>query len=68
MITVTSGIAVISLICSLLVALTILFGNNMKSHPNKLIAYLSIANVGVTYTIFLWTVGTEDYVCYFGLS
>ena len=55
-----------SIVSSLFVALTIIFNKKLRAHPNMLIAYMSIANFGVILNILIWSIGTEDFVCYFG--
>jgi hypothetical protein len=51
---------------SLIVALTIIFNKKLKGHPNMLIAYLAIANLGSCWSVLIWAVKTNDVTCYFG--
>jgi hypothetical protein len=57
-----------SMLCSFLVALTIYSNDNLKVHPNMLIAYMSIANLGSCWAAVIYTIGTPGIVCYLGMA
>ena len=58
----------ISMLCSFLVALTIYSNENLRAHPNMLIAYLSIANIGSCFASVIYTIGTPNVVCYLQIA
>ena len=59
-------IAILSIISSILVAFTIIFNKKLRGHPNMLMAYMAIANIGSCYNTLIWASDTQDVVCYFG--
>jgi hypothetical protein len=61
-------IAGLSMVASLVVALTIFTNKKLKEHPNMLIAFLSIANFLSCTNLLVYIIGTPDFVCYFGLA
>ena len=62
----TAIMAIISMAASFLVAATIMFNKQLRGHPNMLMALLAIANLGACYSTLIWTIRTNDVVCYFG--
>ena len=58
----------ISVTCSSIVAGTIAFHKKMRVHPNGLIAFLAVANIGSCISAGVYSLGTPKFACYMGMA
>jgi hypothetical protein len=61
------SIAILSMVCSLFVALTIFYNPKLRIHPSKLICYMCICEGISCFNALVWAIGPLDIICYFGL-
>ena len=61
-------LALVSILSSWIVYYTIANNKNLSQHPNMLIAYLSIASIMSCWALFIYIIGTPEFVCYFGIA
>jgi hypothetical protein len=61
------GIALISMISSISVALTIFYNAKLRIHPSKIIGYTCIAEAASCFSALIWIIGEPTYICYFGI-
>lgn len=62
-----TGIAMISMIATVAVALTIFYNPKLRQHPSSLIGYMCICEALSCFNALVWAVHPIDYICYFGL-
>jgi len=60
-------IGLVSMVSSVLVALTIFYNAKLRAHPSKLIGYMCISEGISCFNALVWAIGSFDISCYFGL-
>jgi hypothetical protein len=61
------SVSLLSMICSIFVAITIFYNEKLRIHPSKLIGYMCICEATSCYNALVWSIHPKDYICYFGL-
>jgi len=59
--------AIISMITSLSVAVTIFYNEKLRLHPSKLIAYMCVCEGASCFSALIWVIDPRNYICYFGI-
>ena len=62
-----SALAIISMTCSVFVALTIFYTPKLRIHPSKLIGYMALCEALSCFNILIWAINPMEVICYFGL-
>ena len=59
--------ALLSILTSISVALTIFYNPKLRVHPSKLIGYMCMTEAASCFTSLIWVINPKNYICYFGL-
>lgn len=60
-------LALISIITSISVALTIFYNPKLRIHPSKLIGYMCVCEAASCFSALIWVINPLNYICYFGI-
>lgn len=62
-----AALSIISMCCSIFIAVTIFYNPKLRIHPSKLIGYMAICEALSCFNALVWAINPLDYICYFGL-
>lgn len=60
-------LALISIVTSISVALTIFYNPKLRIHPSKLIGYMCVCEAASCFSALIWVINPLNYICYFGI-
>jgi hypothetical protein len=61
------ALALVSMISSIFIAITIFYNPKLRIHPSKLIGYMAICEALSCFNALIWAINPLDFICYFGL-
>lgn len=61
------SLALVSMITSIFIAITIFYNPKLRIHPSKLIGYMAICEALSCFNALIWAMNPLDFICYFGL-
>lgn len=61
-----SGLAVVSIVFSVVIATTIFYNKKLSMHPSKLIGYMCLCEAIQCFQALIWLISPYKYACYFG--
>jgi len=62
-----SGLAILSIFSSIIVATMIFYNEKLRIHPSKLIGYMCICEAASCFSSLIWVINPKSYICYFGI-
>jgi hypothetical protein len=62
-----SGIAILSIFSSIIVATMIFYNPKLRIHPSKLIGYMCLCEAASCFSALIWVINPKGYICYFGI-
>ena len=62
-----SGLALLSIVSSTIVATVIFYNEKLRIHPSKLIGYMCICEAASCFSALIWVINPKSYICYFGI-
>jgi len=60
-------LALISMISSIFIAVTIFYNPKLRIHPSKLIGFMAVCEALSCFNALIWAINPLDFICYFGL-
>jgi hypothetical protein len=62
-----SGMAILSIVSTIIVATMIFYNAKLRIHPSKLIGYMCICEAASCFSALIWVIDPRAYICYFGI-
>ena len=62
-----SGIALLSIFSSIIVATMIFYNPKLRIHPSKLIGYMCLCEAASCFSALIWVINPKQMICYFGI-